>query len=118
MNEVNSSTPGDPVVPGEDGNDEYLDGQIRKLSQKLRARGLETRLVSYMIDGVRGKYCDAVTVTNPSAPERGSMQIEKEGWMTWEYSGAVDDAGISKLADEAANALRANGVPCRAGPLS
>lgn len=45
------------------------------------------------------------------------MQIEKEGWMTWEYSGAVDDAGISKLADEATNALRPAGVPYRTGPL-
>jgi hypothetical protein len=115
MNEVNSST---PVAPDEDGNDEYLDGQIRRLSETLRARGLETKLVSYMTDGIRSKYYDAITVTNPSAPERGSMQIEKEGWMTWEYSGTADDAGISKLADEAANALRANGVPCRAGPLS
>jgi hypothetical protein len=118
MNELNSSTPGDPVAPDEDDNAEHLDGQIRKLSEKLRARGLETKLVSYMIDGARGKYYDAITVTNPSAPERGSMQIEKEGWMTWEYSGTVDDAGISKLADEATNTLRANGVPCRTGPLS
>jgi hypothetical protein len=118
MNEVNSSMPADPVVPDEDGNAEYLDGQIRKLSEKLRARGLQTKLVSYMTDGIRSKYYDAVTVTNPSAPERGSMQIEKEDWMTWEYSGTVDDAGISKLADEATSALRATGVSGRTGPLS
>lgn len=118
MNEVNSDMPGDPVGPDEDGNAEYLDGQIRKLSDKLRARGLQTKLVSYMTDGIRSKYYDAITVTNPSAPERGSMQIEKEGWMTWEYSGTVDDAGLSKLADEATNALRAAGVPRRTEPLS
>jgi hypothetical protein len=118
MNEVNGSTPDGPVVPDEDDNAEYLDGRLRALSEKLRARGLVARLVSYAVDGAVGKYYDAITVTNPSAPERGSMQVEKEGWMTWEYSGTVDDAGISKLADEATSALRASGVPYLAGPLS
>jgi hypothetical protein len=118
MNEVNGSTPSHPVAPDEDDNAEYFDGQLRALSEKLRARGLETKLVSYAVGGVRGRYYEAVTVTNPAAPERGSMQIEKEGWMTWEYSGTVDDAGISKLADEATNALWATGVPYRTGPSS
>lgn len=117
MSELTGGMPGDPVAPDEDENAEYLDSQIIKLSEKLRARGLETKLVSYAVDGIRGKYYDSITVTNPAAPERGSMQIEKEGWMTWEYSGAVDDAGISKLADEATNALRPAGVPYRTGPL-
>jgi hypothetical protein len=118
MNELNGNTPGGPAAPDEDDNAEYLDDQLRALSDKLRARGLETRLVTYSVDGVRSKNYDAITVTNPAAPERGTMQIEKEGWATWEFSGNVDDAGISKLADEATNALRATGVSNPTGPPS
>jgi hypothetical protein len=47
------------------------------------------------------------------------MQIEKEGWVTWEYSGSLGDgAGIDNIADEATNALRATGVRYEPGQRS
>jgi hypothetical protein len=118
VNETNSSVPGGLVVPDDDDKAEYLDGQLRVLSQKLCAHGLKAQLVKYRIDGATSTYYDAIKVTNPGAPERGTMQIEKEGWVTWEFTGSVDDAGISKLTDEAINALRATGLPFAQGPLS
>jgi hypothetical protein len=42
-----------PVAPDEDDNAEYLDGQLHALSEKLRARGLETRLVSYSVVAIQ-----------------------------------------------------------------
>jgi hypothetical protein len=42
---------------------------------------------------------------------QGSVQIEKEGMVTWEYSGSLDDAGIVGLAGVAIHALRACGSP-------
>ena len=72
----------------------------------------------YLIDGDLSKHYDAIKVTNPDAPERGTMQIEKEGWVTWEFTGSLDDTGISNLTSEAINTLRASGLPFRQGPLS
>jgi hypothetical protein len=106
-----------PTAPGSDAG--YLDGQLRVLSEKLERRRLEARLVSYALDGVTSEHYDAITVTNPSAPERGSMQIEKEGSVTWEYASSLhDDAGIGNIADEATNALRASGVRYQPGQPS
>jgi len=118
MNEANSAVPGGLAVPDDDHKAESLDGWLRALSEKLRARGLTAQLVRYRIDGTTNKYYDAIKATNPAAPERGTMQIEKEGWVTWEFTGTIDDTGISTLADEATNALRAPGVPFAQGPLS
>jgi hypothetical protein len=74
---------------------------------------MKAQLVSYAADAVT-KHYDAIAVTNPACPERGSVQIEKEGWVTWEYSGSLaDDAGIATITDEATNALRAAGIPYR-----
>jgi hypothetical protein len=105
MTELNRSMPGKTVEADEDDNAEYLDGQLQELNEQLRTRGLKAHLVAYMTDGTRGKHHDAITVTNPAVPERGSIRIEKEGWVTWEYSGSISDPGISKLADEAARLL-------------
>jgi hypothetical protein len=111
MNEPNGRTPDITAVPALDNDAEYLDGRLRVLCQKLESRGLEPQLVSYPVSGVKGEHYDAVTVTNPAAPERGMMHVEKDGCVTWECSGSLDDAGIGKIADEATNALRATGLP-------
>ena len=88
------------------------------LSEKLQARGLDARLVTYPVNGVKGKHYDAVTVTNPAAPERGTMHIDSDGCVTWEHPGSLDAAGISTTADEATSALQAAGMQYRAGKLS
>jgi hypothetical protein len=113
VNEVHSSTPDDGVAPGRDPSDYYVDGQLRALGEKLQARGLEARLVTYPFDGIKGDHYDAVVVTNPAAPERGTMHIYSDGCLTWECHGRLDPVGISKTADEATNALRAMGVRYR-----
>ena len=112
MNEHNGSTPGIPAPPAADNKADDLESQLVALSEKLQRRGMKAQLVSYAADGVTSEHYDAITVTNPASPERGSMRIEKEGWVTWEYSGSLEnDAGIGNLADEATNALRATGIP-------
>jgi hypothetical protein len=118
LNETNSAVPAHVVAPDDDDKAESLDGWLRALSEKLRARGLKAQLVRYRIDGIESKYYDAIKVTNPAAPERGTMQFEKEGWMTWEFAGTIDETGINTLADEATNALHATGVPFAQGPPS
>jgi hypothetical protein len=119
MSEHNGAMLGIPAPPKPGSDAAYLDGQLRVLSEKLERRGLAARLVSYASDGVTSEHYDALTVTNPGASERGSMQIEKEGWVTWEYSGSLhDDTGIDNLADKATNALRASGVRYQPGQRS
>jgi hypothetical protein len=111
MSEHNGSDSGMPAPPGAGIRASDMDAQLRLLAGMLRQRGLRAQLVSYLTDGVRNAHYDAVNVTNPAAPERGSMQIEKVGLVTWEFSGSLDDAGVGRLADEAANTLRASGKP-------
>ena len=41
------------------------------------------------------------------------IHVEKDGSVTWVYSGKLDDAGISKILDEATNALRSTGLRSR-----
>jgi hypothetical protein len=115
MNESNGSTPGIPAAPSAGDGADYLDSGLRVLAEKLERRGLETQLVTYPVDGVKGEYYDALQVANPASPERGEIHVEKDGCVTWEYPGSLDDAGINKIADEAINALRATGVPRQAG---
>lgn len=86
-----------------------MDGRLRSLAEMLRQRGLHARLVSYLTDGVRNYHYDAITVTNPAAPERGSMQIEKEGVITWEDFGSPSEPGIAGIVSQAAGALLAAG---------
>jgi hypothetical protein len=51
-----------------------------------------------------------MTVTNPAAPQRGSLHIDDDGSAAWDFPGAGldDDEGIGRLIDEAMNALRAS----------
>jgi hypothetical protein len=88
------------------------------LVEKLEMRGLNARLVSYPVEGVKGRHQDALSVTNTAAPERGLIHVEKDGSVTWIYSGNLDDAGISKILDEATNALRATGLILASAPTS
>ncbi len=56
-----------------------------------------------------GKHYDAMTVTNPAAPQRGTLHIDDDGSAAWEFPGTgLDDDGIGRLIDEAVNALRAS----------
>lgn len=111
MSEHNGSTLSAPGSQTANNDADYLDGQLLELSDMLQERNLKGQFASYATDGERTKHHDATTVTNPAFPERGSMRIEKEGWVTWEYTGSMDDDGIRNLADEAAAALWAFGVP-------
>ena len=83
--------------------------------RKLESRGLESRLVTYSGNGVQGSHRNAVNVTNPAAPERGMIHVEKNGLVTWEYSGTLDTAGISKILDDVTNILRTTGLRFRHG---
>jgi hypothetical protein len=86
---------------------------LRVLAEKLEMRGLDSRLVSYHVERVKGRHYDAISATNTAAPERGIIHVEKDGSVTWVYSGSLDDAGIGKILDEATNALRATGLRSR-----
>jgi hypothetical protein len=89
------------------------DSQLRSLAEDLRRHGLTAILVSHLTDGVRSKHYDAVNVTNPGRPERGTLYIEKDGMITWEYPSpsGLDNAAITTLASEAASTLHAPGPP-------
>jgi hypothetical protein len=84
--------------------------QIAKLAEKVEGRGLDSRVVTYTGGAHEGDHVEQIVVTNPAAPERGEVRIGDDGSMTWEYFGKLDDAGTSKILDEATNALRATGV--------
>ena len=85
------------------------DSRLRSLAEKLRHHGLTAILVSHLTDGVRNKHYDAINVTNPARPERGTLHIEKDGCITWEYPSpsGLDNAAITTLAAEAASTLHA-----------
>jgi hypothetical protein len=113
MSEVNNSTPDAPVTPSQDLSADYLDRQLRALSEILEARGLDAKLVTYPVKGVKGDHFGALMATNPAAPQRGTVHVGSDGCVIWEYSGSLDAAGIGKIADEATNALRGTGMRVR-----
>jgi hypothetical protein len=92
------------------------DSPLRSLAENLRNHGLTAILVSYLTDGVRNKHYDAINVTNPASPERGTLHIEKDGMITWEYPGpgSLDNTAIATIANEAASTLDAAGPPTAA----
>jgi hypothetical protein len=118
VNGLKGSTRDGSAAPAPDFDADHADSQLRALSQKLQECGLEARLVSYAVDGVKGEHFDAVVASNRAAPERGMMHFESDGCVTWEYDGSLDAAGIGRAMDEAINALRATGVRSRPGPPS
>lgn len=105
----NTAKPADSA-PTTDGDP---DGPLRSLAEKLRHHGLTAILVSHLTNGVRNKHYDAINVTNPARPERGTLHIEKDGCLTWEYlsPSGLDNAAITTLASEAASTLHAPGPP-------
>lgn len=113
MKEVNGKGRDDRAALDPDLSADYLDGQLRALSEKLEARGLKAKLVTYPLDGVKGDHYDAVVVTNPDALERGTVHVDSDGCVTWECPGSMDVGGITKTADEVTNALWATGVRYR-----
>jgi excisionase family DNA binding protein len=85
--------------------------RLSLLAEKLRSRGLEANLITCSVRTDEDNHCDAITVTNPSAPQRGYFHIDSDGSVEWSYPGAnLDDDGIGRIVDEAINALRANGM--------
>jgi hypothetical protein len=85
----------------------------RMLGKRLESRGLSFRLVTCPDEDSPDSHIEQVIVTNPQSPERGEVRVSDDGNVTWEYSGALDDAGASRIVDEITNALRASGLPFR-----
>ncbi len=80
------------------------------LVDRLEARGLKPRLVTYPGDGGEGEQVEEIVIVNPVAPERGEVRVGDDGSVVWEYFGSLDGPGVAKILDEVTNALRATGV--------
>jgi len=79
-------------------------------ADRLEARGLEPRLVTYPGEGSGGEQVEVIVIVNPAAPERGEVRVGDDGSVVWEYFGSLDKPGVAKILDEVTNALRATGV--------
>jgi hypothetical protein len=104
--------PGDGGAPGSasarGGRPHCLNGELAEmLADRLEARGLEPRLVTYPGDG---QWVEEIVIVNPAAPERGEVRVGDDGSVVWEYFGSLDGPGVSSILDEVTNALRATGV--------
>jgi hypothetical protein len=111
MNQANNRVPGATVMPGKGDCGQCANSiQIMTLAAKLEGRGLDSRVVTYTGGAHEGDHVEQIVVTNPAAPERGEIRISDDGGVAWEYCGTLDDAGASKILDEATNALRATGI--------
>lgn len=86
---------------------------VQTLAEKLRGRGLDSRIVTYTGGVHEGDHVEEIVVVNPAARERGEVRIGDDGHVIWEYNGRIDEAGISKILDETTNALRSSGVLLR-----
>jgi hypothetical protein len=86
---------------------------VQALVEKLHGRGLDSRLITYKGGEHEGDHVEEIVVVNPAARERGEVRIGDDGHVIWEYDGRIDEAGISKILDDATNALRASGVLLR-----
>jgi hypothetical protein len=83
---------------------------IRELAERLKGRGLNSRLVTYPGDAHGDEHVEEIVVINPVARERGEVRVGDDGSVTWEYFGKLDNAGVGKILDEITNALRATGL--------
>jgi hypothetical protein len=106
--------PGDGGAPGtagaRGGRPHCLNGELAEmLADRLEARGLEPRLVTYPGEG-DGERVEEVVIVNPAAPERGEVRVGDDGSVVWEYFGSLDKPGVAKILDVVTNALRATGV--------
>jgi hypothetical protein len=104
LNLTNGDGPSTDTACPDDCADCYAGRRLHLLAQKLANRGLHAQVVP------SGVHDDRIKVTNPGAPERGAFYVERDGCVTWEHTGTLDDDGIGKLVDEAITALRANGI--------
>jgi hypothetical protein len=119
VNQVNDSAPGMPGVPGQAGCADCVNSRhLRVLAKNLDSRGLHSRLITHPAGAHDHEHAGTITVTNPAAPERGEARIADDGTVTWEYSGKLDDTGVSTICDDLTNALRATGLRHRPGPPS
>jgi hypothetical protein len=86
------------------------------LAGRLRAQGLDVH-VGTRDPATTGRHLDAVRITNPCEPHRGSFHVDGEGCATWDLPPAgLDEHVIGALADEISNVLRVNGLPRRLRP--
>jgi hypothetical protein len=99
-----------PAASEDNPGSERTDRLLRALAEKLQGRGLEASLATYPVNGVKGSHFDKVLVTNPAAPERGTVHVEKGGLVTWEYFTSLDgEAGAARVLDDVTNVLRGAG---------
>jgi hypothetical protein len=89
---------------------------IRMLAKRLENRGLQTTLETSYGDMTDDVKSEEIVVVNPRSPERGLVRVGDDGFMTWEYSGKLDDARVGRILDEITNALQATGLPFRRQP--
>jgi hypothetical protein len=84
-----------------------MDRLLGGFADKLRSRGLDCRLETYPVNGVKGRHFDKVFVSNPAASERGDVHIEKGGLIIWEFCVNLhDESDASALLDDVTNILR------------
>jgi hypothetical protein len=86
---------------------------VETLAEKLKGRGLDARVITYLGGPHEGDHVEEIVVTNPAARERGEVRISDDGHVTWEYDGRIDEAGMSKILDDATTALRSSGILLR-----
>ena len=109
MSQVDDTVPGTAASQG--GRAHCMNGELaRMLVSKLERRGLDSHFVTYPGDAGDDEDVEQIVITNPAALERGEIRVGDDGSVTWEYFGSLDDTGISKIVDEATNALRATGL--------
>jgi anti-sigma regulatory factor (Ser/Thr protein kinase) len=96
-----------PTGEPETGPSDSMDRRLRFLAETLQSRGLDCRLATYPVNGIKGKHFDKILVTNPAAPERGDVHIERDGLVAWEYFVKLNnDADASRVIDHVTSALR------------
>jgi DNA-binding XRE family transcriptional regulator len=92
---------GRDIVPPAAGDAGHLNGFPGRLAGRLEARGLHVQLVSSAVDG------DAIAVTNPSRPGRGTVHVGSDGLVRWDCdAGGLSDAGAAKILDHVTSVLR------------
>jgi DNA-binding XRE family transcriptional regulator len=86
---------------GNAGDAGHLTGFLGRLAGKLEARGLHVQLVSSTGDG------DAIAVTNPSSPGRGTVHVGSDGLVRWgSDADELNDASAARILDQVTSVLR------------
>jgi DNA-binding XRE family transcriptional regulator len=88
-----------PPATGNAAGAGHANSLLGGLAGKLQARGLRVQLVS--------SAADAITVTNPAAPGRGTVHVGADGLVSWDSgAGTVNDAGAATILDHVTSVLR------------